>query len=113
MSLCSWSELVERGSLRVSRCGQVLLIVRDGAFARAYLDQCPHNLASLDGGEGGQDFLTPERDALICRGHGALFRLRDGYCFAGPCAGRSLIPFAVERHGQIVDIALGQGNMLR
>jgi nitrite reductase/ring-hydroxylating ferredoxin subunit len=94
--LCVWSELVARGSLRVTHEGQALLIVRDGEAARAYLDQCPHTGQSLDGGEGGEGFLTPEGDALTCLWHGALFRLNDGFSFAGPCAGKALRPVAVK-----------------
>jgi nitrite reductase/ring-hydroxylating ferredoxin subunit len=100
--LCQWSDLVTRGVIRVRHDGQDVLIVRDGEAVNAYLDQCPHNLASLDGGESGDDFLTREKDALLCRWHGALFRPDDGFCFAGPCAGKALTAFKAERRGEYV-----------
>jgi nitrite reductase/ring-hydroxylating ferredoxin subunit len=43
-------------------------------------------------------YLTREKDLILCSSHGALFRLNDGFCIGGPCAGRFLWrwPVAVE-----------------
>ena len=41
-------------------------------------------------------FLTHDREHIQCTMHGALFRLDDGYCVYGPCAGRGLAPVAVR-----------------
>jgi nitrite reductase/ring-hydroxylating ferredoxin subunit len=97
--LFKWADIETRGAVRIKHDGQDILIVRAGETAHAYLDQCPHNMASLDGGEGGDNFLTREKDALLCRWHGAMFRLKDGFCFAGPCAGKALTPVRVELRG--------------
>ena len=47
-------------------------------------------------------FLTREGDFILCSSHGALFRLGDGLCVAGPCAGRSLKPWPVRVDGDTV-----------
>ena len=68
-------------------------VVRQGGAARGYVDSCPHAgwpLASL-----GDRYLTREKDLILCAGHGALFRLEDGVCVSGPCAGGRLEPWPV------------------
>jgi nitrite reductase/ring-hydroxylating ferredoxin subunit len=32
----------------------------------------------------------------LCSSHGALFRIVDGVCIAGPCAGQRLWPWPVK-----------------
>jgi nitrite reductase/ring-hydroxylating ferredoxin subunit len=57
---------------------------------RNWLNACPHT-----GGPLAPDGIVPlSRDGqhLVCMTHGALFRLSDGLCIAGPCAGQSLTP---------------------
>ena len=39
--------------------------------------------------------LTAEEDFIVCATHGALFRIEDGTCVAGPCVGKSLKPIDV------------------
>lgn len=41
-------------------------------------------------------FLNLDGDLIQCATHDALFRLEDGVCIAGPCAGRSLTRLRVE-----------------
>jgi nitrite reductase/ring-hydroxylating ferredoxin subunit len=41
-------------------------------------------------------YLTREGDLILCSTHGALFRLRDGLCVSGPCAGLSLAPWPLK-----------------
>lgn len=68
-------------------------VVRTEGQVIGYVDRCPHTgmpLALFD------NFLTREADRILCSSHGALFRLEDGYCTAGPCAGRSLWPWPVS-----------------
>jgi 8-oxo-dGTP diphosphatase len=69
----------------------LLVLTEDGA--RAYKNLCPHVPIPLD--RGGEPLLT-EEGFLACRNHGALFALEDGFCVAGPCAGESLEPLAIE-----------------
>ena len=76
-------------------------VVRRGDELFGYLDVCPHSgwpLAVRDARR-----LTREGDFLLCTGHGALFRLEDGRCVAGPCEGRSLEPWPLTvRDGAVV-----------
>lgn len=72
----------------------ILVATPDGA--RAYRNVCPHVPIPLD--RGGEPLLT-EEGFLACRNHGALFAVEDGFCVAGPCAGESLEPVAVEPRG--------------
>jgi nitrite reductase/ring-hydroxylating ferredoxin subunit len=69
-------------------------VVRVGEAVRGYVNRCPHaghplNLLP-------QRFLTSDGTLILCSSHGALFEKASGYCVAGPCAGRSLTPVALE-----------------
>jgi nitrite reductase/ring-hydroxylating ferredoxin subunit len=68
-------------------------VARRGDAVFGYIDRCPHAGLPLAGLEG--QFLTREGGLILCSHHAALFRIEDGYCIAGPCAGRSLWPWAV------------------
>lgn len=76
-------------------------VVREGERVYGYVDRCPH--AGMPLAEELDEYLTSRGDLISCGWHGALFRITDGYCVGGPCAGRSLTPWAVEvRDGQLV-----------
>lgn len=63
----------------------------------AYLNACPHAGLPLDWKPG--QFIGPDGKHLMCANHGALFRIDDGFCIAGPCKGERLksVPIRVER----------------
>lgn len=65
-----------------------LLLVRQGRRVWAYINRCPHVGLPLDFKPGW--FLTLDKSQINCANHGAQFRIQDGYCVAGPCAGKSL-----------------------
>jgi len=65
-----------------------LIVVRRGEHTIVYLNRCPHRGTPLDWMP--DRFLDAEREHLICATHGALFRLDDGVCVAGPCVGDGL-----------------------
>jgi nitrite reductase/ring-hydroxylating ferredoxin subunit len=76
------------------------VVVRLGDTVRGYVNRCPHaghplNLLP-------ERFLTPDGALLLCASHGALFEKGTGYCIAGPCAGHSLTPVALEVTGGFV-----------
>jgi nitrite reductase/ring-hydroxylating ferredoxin subunit len=78
-------------------------VVRVGDAVRGYLNRCPHaghplNLLP-------ERFLTPDGALILCSSHGALFEKGNGYCVAGPCAGRSLTPVALEVRSGFVLLA--------
>jgi nitrite reductase/ring-hydroxylating ferredoxin subunit len=81
----------------------LLLRDRHGAL-RAYLNRCEHLPVPLDAG--GRRFLAADGGHLQCQTHGALYRLADGFCVQGPCAGRSLQALAVELEGDAVYVLL-------
>lgn len=73
------------------RRGFVVAVPEGGA--RAYENTCPHAGHPLDLRE--HQFMTAERELIICASHGALFAPDSGQCVAGPCVGRRLRPIAI------------------
>ena len=73
-----------------------IFLLRQGDQVRAYLNASPHVLSPLDWVP--DRFLDPTRTVIQCASHGAQFRIDDGFCVDGPCAGKSLtaIPITVE-----------------
>jgi nitrite reductase/ring-hydroxylating ferredoxin subunit len=103
--LCRAEELAE-GTGRGFRFGsgpdlQAVFVVRKAGALHAYDNACPHLGTPLNFLP--DRFLDRDGRHLLCSTHGALFRIEDGYCIAGPCLGKSLrpVPIAVEG-GEIV-----------
>jgi nitrite reductase/ring-hydroxylating ferredoxin subunit len=78
-------------------------VVRFGASVRGFVNRCPHAGHPLN--LVGQRFLTADGALILCASHGALFEKDNGYCVAGPCAGRSLTPLALEVRNGLVQLA--------
>ena len=59
-------------------------------------NSCPHIGTPLDFKPG--KFLNIDKTYIMCSTHGALFRIHDGYCVSGPCAGLNLrlLPNKIE-----------------
>jgi nitrite reductase/ring-hydroxylating ferredoxin subunit len=77
------------------------IVVRgtDGAL-RAYVDLCKHLPIPLVAS--GKSALDETGEHLVCRTHGATYRVDDGHCIEGPCAGDALDPLEiVERDGEV------------
>jgi len=55
---------------------------------RAYKNSCPHTGAPLNWTP--DQFLTRTGLYIQCSIHGAMFKIQDGECFAGPCSGKFL-----------------------
>lgn len=80
------------------------LLVRHGLAIVAYLNRCPHRGTPLDWMPG--QFLSADGSHIVCATHGARFRIEDGFCFDGPCAGASLTAVRIEiRNGSVVAVA--------
>ena len=83
------------------------LRARDGQGTTlvAYRNRCAHVAFDLDMGTG--EFWSSKLGRIYCRTHGACYEPRTGICDRGPCVGRRLEAFAVERDGDdaIVRIA--------
>ena len=107
--LCALAEIADPGakgfSFRVEDRLFAGFLVRSAGRLRAYVDQCPH--AGLPLAMVPDRFLTREGDLILCSAHGAMFRIEDGLCLAGPCAGRALAVWPVRvEDGQVV---VGEG----
>jgi nitrite reductase/ring-hydroxylating ferredoxin subunit len=97
-SLCRADEIAEgeaKGFVLGSGQDRIaVFVLRHEGSIRGYVNACPHQGTPLE--------IFPDRffDALgrnlICRTHGALFRPEDGFCVAGPCAGKSLKPAPIR-----------------
>jgi nitrite reductase/ring-hydroxylating ferredoxin subunit len=75
---------------------QSLVLLREGAALKAWLNICPHAGRRLDWAPG--KFLVSQ-GLLVCAAHGAQFELGRGECVAGPCRGASLVAVAVVVDG--------------
>jgi nitrite reductase/ring-hydroxylating ferredoxin subunit len=71
-----------------------VLVGRVGGTWKAYANECRHRALPLD--LGGTSPTSDDGRHLLCNQHGALYRLDDGRCVAGPCAGESLRALAVR-----------------
>jgi nitrite reductase/ring-hydroxylating ferredoxin subunit len=74
-----------------------LFVVKLDGVLHAYVNSCPHIGTPLN-------FLPDrffDRDGrhLLCSTHGARFRVADGFCIAGPCAGKNLAPVTIRIDG--------------
>ncbi|MFW5452025.1 Rieske (2Fe-2S) protein [Thioalkalivibrio sulfidiphilus] len=77
-----------------------IFVVRQDKTVRAYLNRCPHRGTPLEWQD--HQFLDDEGALIVCATHGALFRIEDGLCVAGPCKRQSLTPVPVRVEGQAV-----------
>lgn len=78
------------------------MAIRQGDQVYAYVNSCPHVGTPLDMWPG--RFLTRDGEYILCATHGALFRIEDGHCVAGPCAGRGLTPLETRIENDVVKI---------
>lgn len=92
LPLCRLDALRDPGtrgfSLRTVTGLQDIFIVRHGDAVHAYVNSCPHTGSPLDWQP--DEFLNLDRTLIQCSTHAALFRIDDGECVAGPCAGQTL-----------------------
>lgn len=78
-----------------------MFLHRRGDLVVAYENSCPHQYLPLDWRPG--QFLSSTGDEFICSSHGARFRIEDGYCTLGPCAGAWLRPVRIHiEQGEIL-----------
>ena len=102
--LCDLSEIEDGNSngFFAERNGKMesYIVVRKKDDAFVYLNSCPHIGSPLDFAPG--RLLNPDKSMIMCSTHGALFRIEDGHCIAGPCADQALthVPIIV-RDGEI------------
>ena len=111
--LCRIDEVPE-GSARGFRFGTgaamraVFVAKKDGAVY-VYRDACPHMgtpLAFLP-----DRFFDRDGRHLLCATHGARFRVEDGFCVSGPCAGQSLARATIRIEGDRIVLACDDGGL--
>ena len=101
LRLCPLGAIDDPGSrgleIETSQGPLEIFVVRRGDSVYGYLNRCPHTGVNLEWLP--HQFLDPSGGFIQCATHGALFRIEDGYCLRGPCAGDSLQPLelAVEQ----------------
>ena len=94
--LCRFEEIPDgeaRGFL-VAGAAHDVFIHRAGSTLRAFVNSCPHQGTPLDWVP--DQFIAPDGEHFLCATHGALFRIEDGVCIAGPCTGERLCPIQVR-----------------
>ncbi|WP_455209761.1 Rieske (2Fe-2S) protein [Kaarinaea lacus] len=70
-----------------------LFVVHQQQRFFAYLNRCPHTGVNLNWWP--DQFFDVEHEYIQCATHGALFKVENGYCVRGPCAGASLQPMSI------------------
>ncbi|MDX5350081.1 MAG: Rieske 2Fe-2S domain-containing protein [Paracoccaceae bacterium] len=101
--ICAASEITAVHSLTVTteRGSFPLLVLRDGAEIRAYVNACPHQYLPLD--YRGTTLLSADGTRLLCTAHGASFDKTTGAVIEGADCG--LDPVPVTRNGEHLVIA--------
>ena len=92
--LCALQELPKRASrgfmVETPAGVQDIFVVHKNAQIVAYRNSCPHTGGPLDWVP--DQFLSLDGRQIQCATHDARFRIEDGVCIAGPCAGERLSP---------------------
>ncbi len=88
--LCDLDDIDDGGSAGFIAGATMVMVIRQGQRVFAYVNACPHIGAPLDFSPG--KFLSADGSHIMCSTHGALFRIEDGFCVSGPCAGDALKP---------------------
>jgi nitrite reductase/ring-hydroxylating ferredoxin subunit len=70
---------------------------------RGFVNRCPHAGHPLNLRP--HRFLTADSALILCSSHGALFEKETGYCIAGPCAGKHLLPVPLKVESGFVMLA--------
>lgn len=100
--LCSLDAIPDPGTHGVLVGRFPVLLARNGATLRAYVNACPHQYLPLD--HRGQNVISADGSLLRCTNHDAAFRLEDGVGVEGlglDCA-LDAIPVTVDAGGMVV-----------
>jgi nitrite reductase/ring-hydroxylating ferredoxin subunit len=89
------------------------LLINDQGSFHAYVNRCRHMTTPLDFMR--DQFLSEDRQHLMCYTHGALYEPATGRCIAGPCKGELLyrLPVRVERGDVLVGCPQGDLSYLK
>lgn len=104
MKLCPLATLPDGAAREFEIEGEAsapsIFVVRQGDRIRGYVNRCPHRGTPLNWVP--DHFLDREARHIVCATHGAVFRVDDGACLAGPCTGESLERVQLEVRAEIV-----------
>lgn len=93
--LCRLDDIAEPAAKAVRIKGRrEIFVARFEGGVYAYRNSCPHTGVTLEWAD--DQFFNYDRTLLQCSVHGALFRVADGHCVWGPCAGDALTPVRVR-----------------
>ena len=116
--LCRLEEIEDGGAngfvLGEGLDAEEVFVVRHGRRLYGYVNSCPHTGVPLEIVP--DRFLNADGSHIICSTHGALFRIEDGHCVAGPCAGDCLTaaPLRLDAEDRVIlrrkAAALGEGG---
>ena len=79
-----------------------MFVVRARGGLFGYVNACPHMGATLDTFP--DQFLTSDKELILCSFHGAQFQIEDGLCIAGPCERRRLTSIPIEVREGVVSL---------
>ena len=79
-----------------------IFVVRQSQETYLYQNRCPHLGLPLEWMP--DQFLDRDGCYIQCATHGALFRIQDGVCIAGPCPGETLVPVPFQIQGKSIMI---------
>ena len=85
---------------------QSVFIIRRNQKISAFINSCPHTGVALNWQP--DQFLDIDNEFIQCSLHGARFRVDDGYCVWGPCAGQSLTALSVDVQNGLIRVKYEQ-----
>jgi nitrite reductase/ring-hydroxylating ferredoxin subunit len=99
--LCHIDDIAEGKSKGFTLGERFLFAVKKFGQIYLYENSCPHLGIQLEWTD--DEFLDADGSLILCSMHGALFKIDDGLCIAGPCQGQALttIEFQID-NDQIV-----------
>lgn len=102
--ICRLQDLADPGS-REFKVGEgdwpfTGFVVRKSGRIFAYRNYCMHVGHPLNWKP--DEFLTRDREHIICASHGAMYEIESGRCIAGPCTGKRLDPLEVTVQDEVI-----------
>ena len=88
IALCHLNDIPEGTSLGIERENDAYVAVKKRGQIYLYRNSCPHIGIRLEWQP--HQFLDADKTLIQCANHGALFRIDNGLCVAGPCIGDRL-----------------------
>lgn len=80
-----------------------MFVVRSASGVFGYVNSCPHQGATLE--TFADQFLTFDKELILCSLHGAQFQIDDGFCVLGPCLNKRLTPVAITLEDGAIALA--------